>query len=72
MKIRKKQIDLVQLTENQKELEKKLSEYLTENSRLKKKTSNSSTKCGKHENTKDVGLTTKIKDRHNQIKCLKD
>ena len=31
-----------------------------------------STKCRKLEITKDVILSTKIKDLHNQIKCLKN
>ena len=43
-----------------------------ENIRLKKNGSYWSIKCRKLENTKDVTLFTKIKDLHNQIKCLKD
>ena len=43
-----------------------------ENSRLKKKGSYWSTKCRKLEITKDVTLSTKMKDLHDQIKCLKN
>ena len=43
-----------------------------ENSRLKKKGSYWSTKCSKLEFTKDLTLSTKIKDLDDQIKCLKN
>ena len=43
--------------QNQKELEKILSECLTENSKLKKKSSYWNTKCRKLESTEDVNLS---------------
>ena len=49
---------------NQKELEKILSECLTENSLLKKKRSYWSTMCRKLESTEDFALPTKLKDLH--------
>ena len=50
--------------ENQKGLEKLLSECLEANSRLKKEISYCSTKCRKLEYTEDVTLPTKMKDLH--------
>ena len=58
--------------ENQKEPQKILSEFWTENSRIKKKRSYWSTKCRKLESTEDVTLRTKLKDLYDQIKCLKN
>ena len=49
---------------NQKELEKILSECLTENSLLKKKRSYWNTMCRKLESTEDFALPTKLKDLH--------
>ena len=51
IKNKEKQIQLLHLMENQKELEKIFSECLKENSRLKKKRSYWSTKCRKLEST---------------------
>ena len=51
---------------------KKLSDCLAENRRLKKKGSYLSTKCRKLKITTDVTLSTKMKDLHDQIKCLKN
>lgn len=62
---KEKQLQFVQLMENQKELSKILSECLMENSRLKKKISYWSNKCRK------FNVLKKIKDLHNQNKCLK-
>ena len=67
---KEEQFQLVRLMENQKELEKILSECLVENSRLKKKRSYWNTKCRKAESTEDVTLPTKVKDLHDQIKSL--
>ena len=49
---------------HQKELEKILSECLTENSWPKKKRSYWSTMCRKLESTEDFPLSTKLKDLH--------
>ena len=51
---KEKQIQLAQLMENQKELEKTSSECWTENSRLKTKRSFRSTKCRKLHSTENV------------------
>ena len=63
-KNKEKQIQLAQLRKNQKELEKILSECLTENSLLKKKRSYWNTMCRKLESTEDFALPTKLKDLH--------
>ena len=71
-KKKEKPIHLVQLMENQKEFEKIISECLTENSRLKKKRAYWSIQCITLESSKDVALSTKIKDIYDQIKCIRN